>query len=133
MQPPSDLFPPEVGDTQGTMAHVRKGGLQCNHALSRLSGLPGPLPLMLPSNLATALRRKLGDNAEVRVHWEAVANGTLLVLLHRCGAGGYRWDALLPQFNKRHAYVSAALEHPRTEWDNIITAFHDHEVHPTDT
>ena len=40
-------------------------------ALSRLGALRGPLLLMLPSDLAAALRREPDDHTEVKVGLEA--------------------------------------------------------------
>ena len=48
------------------VAHFEKGGPQYSNALSCLGGLPGPLLLMLTSDLRTALSCELEDHAEVR-------------------------------------------------------------------
>ena len=93
-------FLPEGRDTQLRVAHWRKGRPQYDDDLSRLGGLPGPLLLMPPSNLATALSRELKDYAEVRVDPGAVADSTLLVLFHRAGACWHQRDALFPQLKQ---------------------------------
>ena len=76
-------LPPEGGATRLTVAHFKDGGPTYDDALSRLSDIPGPLLLMLPTDLAAALRRELDKCNGLRVGWEAVADGTLLVVLHR--------------------------------------------------
>ena len=55
-------------------------------ALSRLGDIPGPLLLMLPTDLAAALRQELDSCEGLRVGWEAVADGNLLALLQRDAA-----------------------------------------------
>ena len=81
-------LPPEGGGTQLTVAHFRKRGPSYDDALSRLGGFPGRLFLMLPADLAIALRRELNDHDGLRVVRKAVANGALLALLHRDHANG---------------------------------------------
>ena len=46
---------------------------------------------------------------------------------------GHQWDALLPHIHGHHTYVSAIPEHLRPQRDDLIAAFHGHEVLPTDT
>ena len=66
--------------------------------------------------------------------WEAVADGTLLALLHRDTASGCRWEALTPQLTGRHVYMATPPQgHPRPAWDDLIAAFHDHGILPDDT
>ena len=57
-------------------------------ALSRLGDTQGPLLLMLPTDIAAALRHELEGCEGLRVGWEAVADGTLLALLHGDTANG---------------------------------------------
>ena len=74
---------PENGGTRLTMLHFKDGGPTYNDALSRRSEVPGPLLLMLPTDLAAALRWELDGCNRLIVGWEAVADRTLLALLHR--------------------------------------------------
>ena len=70
----------------------------------------------------------------LRVGWEAVADGTLLALLHRDAADGYQWDTLAPHLTGRHVYMAPPPQgHPRPAWDDLIAAFHDHGILPDDT
>ena len=94
----------------------------------------GPLLLMLPTDIAAALRQELDGCEGLRVGWEAVADGTLLALLHRDTANGCRWDALTPHLTGRHVYMATPPPgHPRPAWDDLIAAFHDHGILPDDT
>ena len=91
----------------GRSRPARCGALQnfgaCVHdALSRLGDTPGPLLLMLPTNLAAALRQELDSCDGLRVGWEAVADGNLLALLHRDGADECQWGTLVPHLTGRH-------------------------------
>ena len=109
--PPASSFAPPTysgyGDTQMGTRHshrpmapprgrgrpARRGALQnwgpvYDDALSRLGDTQGPLLLMLPTDLAAALRQELDGCEGLRVGWEAVADGTLLALLHRDAANG---------------------------------------------
>ena len=69
-------LPPEEGGTRLTVAHFRKGGPTYDDALSRLGDLPGRLLLMLPTDLAAAVRQELECYVGLRVGWEAVADGS---------------------------------------------------------
>ena len=51
--------PPEDKGTRLTVAHFKDGGPTYDDALSQLSGVPGRLLLMLPADLASALRQEL--------------------------------------------------------------------------
>ena len=99
-------LPPEDGGTRLTVAHFKDEGPTYNDALSRLSHVPGPVLLMLPTDLAAALRRELDGSNGLEVGWEAVTDGTLLALLHRGTADGCRWDALVPHLTGRHTYMT---------------------------
>ena len=126
--------PPEDGATQLTVAHFKAGGPVYDDALSRLGDTQGPLLLMLPIGIAAALRQELGGCEGLRVGWEAVADGTLLALLHRDTANGCQWDALTPHLTGRHVYMASPPQgHPRLAWDDLIAAFHDHGILPDDT
>ena len=86
---------------------ARRGALQnwgpvYDDALSRLGDTQGPLLLMLPTDLAAALRQELHGCQGLRSGWEAVAGGTLLALLHRDAANGCQWDTLAPHLTGRH-------------------------------
>ena len=76
------LHPPEDGATRLAVAHFKTGAPVCDDNLSRLGDTRGPLLLMLPTGLAAALRQELDSCDELRVEWEAVADGNLLALLH---------------------------------------------------
>ena len=89
-------LPPEHGGTKLTVAHFKKGGPTYDDALSRLGYPPGPLLVMLPTDLAAALRQELDGYDRLKVGWDAVADGALLSLLHRGTADGCRLDALVP-------------------------------------
>ena len=127
-------LPPEGGATRFTVAHFEDGGPPYDDALSRLRDIPGPLLLMLPTDVAAALRRELDVCTGPKPGWEAVADGTLLAILHRDAADGCRWDALVPHLTGRHMYMTTPAQgHPRPAWDDGIPAFHDHRILPDDT
>ena len=116
------------------MAHFKAGGPVYNDALSRLGGTQGPLLLMLPTDIAAALRQELDGCEGLRVGWEAVADDTLLALLHRDAANGCQWDALTPHLTGRHVYMATPPQgHPRPASEDLIAAFHDHGILPDDT
>ena len=116
------------------MAHFKTGGPAYNDALSRLGDIPGPLLLMLPTDLAAALSQELDSCEGLRAGWEAVADGNLLTLLHRDAAHECQWGALMPNFAGRHTYMATPPRgHPRPAWDDLIAAFHDHRILPDDT
>ena len=98
--------PPEGGAAQLAVAHFKAGGPVYDDALPRLGDTQGPLLLMLPTDIAAALRQELDGCEGLRVGWEAVADGTLLALLHRDTANGCRWDALTPHLTGRHMYMA---------------------------
>ena len=126
--------PPEDGAAQLAVAHFKAGGPVYDDALSRLGDTQGPMLLMLPTDIAAALRQELDGCEGLRVGWEAVAYGTLLALLHRDTANGCRWDALTPHLTGRHVYMATPPQgHPRPAWDDLIAAFHDHGILPDDT
>ena len=129
-----DTHPPEGGATQLAVAHFKAGGPVYDDALSRLGDTQGPLLLMLPTDIAAALRQELDGCEGLRVGWGAVADGTLLALLHRDTANGCRWDALTPHLTVRHVYMATPPQgHPRPAWDDLIAAFHNHGILPDDT
>ena len=74
--------PPEDGAARLAVAHLKTGGPVYDDALSGLDDTRGPLLLMLPADLAAALRQELDSCDGLRVEWEAVADGNLLALLH---------------------------------------------------
>ena len=97
--------PPEDGAAQLAVAHFKTGGPVYDDALSWLGDTQGPLLVMLPNDLAAALRQELDGCEGLRVEWEAVADGTLLALLHRDAANGCQWDTLAPHLTWRHVYM----------------------------
>ena len=97
---------PEDGGTRLTAAHFKDGRPTYDEALSWLSNPPGPLLLMLPDDLAAGLRRELDGCDGPRVGFEAVADGTLLALLHGDAADGCRLDALVPHLTGHHTYMT---------------------------
>ena len=116
------------------MAHFKAWGPVYDDALSRLGDTQGPLLLMLPTDIAAALRQELDSRKGLRVGWEAVADGNLLALLHRDTANGCRSDTLAPQLTRRHVYMATPPQgHPCPAWDDLIAAFHDHGILPDDT
>ena len=126
--------PPEDGATQLTVAHFKAWGPVYDDALSRLGDTQGPLLLMLPTGIAAALRQELDGCEGLRVGWEAVADGTLLALLHRDTANGCQWDALTPHLTGRHVYMASPPQgHPRPASDDLIAAFHDRGILRDDT
>ena len=88
------------------MAHFKDGGPTYDNALSWLSDILGPMLLMLPTDLAAVVRRELDSCNGLRLEWEAVAEGTLLALLHRDTADGCWWDALVPHLTGRHRFMT---------------------------
>ena len=116
------------------MAHFKNGGPVYDDALSRLGDIPGPLLLMLPTDLAAALRRELDSCEGLRVGWGAVADGNLLALLHRGAADGCQWDALVPHLAGHHTFPATLPRgQPRPAWDDLIAAFNDPGILPDDT
>ena len=75
-------LPPGKGDTWLTVSNFKDGGPMYNDALSRLSDVRIPLLLMVPTDLSAALRRELDGCNWLKVGLDAVADGTLLALLH---------------------------------------------------
>ena len=127
--------PPEDGAAQLAVAHFKAGGPVYNNALFRLGDTQGPLLLMLPTDTAAALRQELDGCKGLQVGSEAVADGTLLALLHREAANGCQWDALAPHLTRCHVYMATPPPqgHPRPAGDDLITAFDDHGILPDDT
>ena len=126
--------PPKDGAAQLAVAHFKAGGPVYDDTLSRLSDTQGPLLLMLPTDIAAALRQELDACEGLRVGWEAVADGTLLALLHRDAENGCQWDALTPHLTGGHVYMATPPQgHPRPASDDLIAAFHDHGILPDDT
>ena len=129
-RPPSDGTPWRTGLV---VAHFKTGGPVYDDALSRLGDTQGPLLLMLPTDLAAALRQELDGCDGLRVRWEAVADGTLLALLLQDAADGCQWDTLAPHLTGRHPYMATPPKwYPRPAWDNLIAAFQDHGILPDD-
>ena len=126
--------PPEEGAAQLAVAHFNTRGPVYDDALSRLGNTQGPLLLMLPTDLAAALRQDLDGCDGLRVGWDAVADGTLLALLHQDAANGCQWDTLAPHLTGRHVYMATPHQgHPCPAWDNLSAAFNDHGTLPDDT
>ena len=99
-------LPPEDVGTRLTVAHFKERGPTYDDAVSRRSDVPGLLLLMLLTDFAAALRWELDGCDRLKVGWEAVADGTLLPVLHRDTADGCRWDALVPHLTRRHTYMT---------------------------
>ena len=127
------LLPPEDRGTQLTVPHFKYAGPTYDDALSHLRNVPGPLLLMLPTDLPAALRRELDGFDRLGSGWEADADGTLLTLLRRGTADWCRWDALVPHLTGRHTYMTTPQEHPRPAWDDLVAAFHNHGILPNVT
>ena len=127
-------LPPEGGAAPLTVAHFKTGGPVYDDALSRLGDILQPLLLMLPTDLAAALRQELHSCEKLRMGWEAVADGNLLTLLHRDAADESQWGALVPHLAGFHTYMATPPRgHPRPAWDDVVAAFHDHGILPEDT
>ena len=127
-------LPPENGAARLTVANFKTGGPVYDDALSQLHDRQGPLLLLLPTDLAAALRQELDSCDGLWVGWEAVAEGSLLALLHRDAADECRWGTPVPHLTGLHIYMATLPDgHPRPAWDDLIAAFHDHEVLPDDT
>ena len=92
----------EGGAARLTVAHFKTGGPVYDDALSWLGDILGPLLLMLPTNLAAALRQELDSCNGLRVGLEAVADGNLLALLHR--DAGDEWHTGAPPHRAPHVY-----------------------------
>ena len=109
------------------MAHFKTGRPVYDDALSRLGYILGPLLLMLPTDLAVALRQERDSCEGLRTGWEAVADDNLLALLQRDAADECQWGALVPHLAGRHAYMATPPRgHPGPAWD-------DHGILPDDT
>ena len=102
-------LPPEGGAARLTVAHFKIGGPVYDDALSRLADVLRPLLLMLPSDLAAALRRELDSCEGLGVGWLAVADGNLLALLHRDAADNCQWGALPAHLTGHHTYMATPL------------------------
>ena len=100
-------LPPEGGAARLTVAHFKTGGPLYDDALSRLGDILGPLLLMVPTDLAAALRQELDSCEGLQVGLEAVADGNLLTLLHQDAAVECQWGALVPHLAGRHTYMAA--------------------------
>ena len=98
--------PPADGAAQLAVAHFKTGGPVYDDALSRLDDTQGPLLLMLPTDLAAALRQALDSCDGLRVEWEAVADSNPLALLNRDAADECQWDMLAPDLTGRHVYMA---------------------------
>ena len=128
------VVPPEGGGTELTVAHFTDKGPTYDDALSQLGDIPGPLLLMLSTNLATTLRRELDCCDRLKVRLGAITDGTLLALLNWNVADGCQWVALLPHLTVHHTYMTTPpWGHPRPALDDLIAAFHDHGILPEDT
>ena len=89
---------------------------------------------MLPTYLAAALRQELDSCDGLQVGWEAVADGSLLALLHRDAAEECQWGMLAPHLTGRHMYVATPPRgHPCPAWHDLIAAFRYHGILPDDT
>ena len=86
-------------------------------ALSRLGNTLGPLLLMLPTKLAAALRQELDSCDGLRIGWEAVADASLLALLHGDAADECRQGTLVPHPTGRHIYMATPPQgHSAQRW-----------------
>ena len=104
--------PPEDGAARLAVAHFKTGGPVYDDALSLLDDTQGPLLLMLPTDLAAALRQELGSCDGLRVEWKAVTDGNVLALLHWDAVDECQWDMLAPQLTGRHVYMAAPPQGP---------------------
>ena len=126
-------LPPEGGAARLTVAHFKIGGPVYDDVLSPLGVILGPLLLMLPTDLAAALRQELDSCEGLLVGWDAVTDGNLLALLHQDAADGCQWGAQVPHFTRRHTYMATPpWGHPCPAWDDLIAAFQAHRILPDD-
>ena len=127
-------LPSEGGVARLSVAHFKTGRPVYNDALSRQVDVPGPLLVMLPTDLAAALRRGLDSCEGLTVWWEAIADGNLLALLHRSAVDGCQWGALMPHLARHPTYMATPPQgHPLPACDDLIPVFHDHGILPEDT
>ena len=126
-------LPPEDGGARLTLAHLKKLGPTYDDGLCRLGNVPGPLLLMLPTELAAALRRELDSCNELKVRWVVVADDTLLDLPRRGTVEGSLWNALVSRLSGRHTYMTTPQWQPRPVCDDLIAGFHDRGILPEDT
>ena len=77
-RPPSGGTPQWTGPPSSPWRTSKHGGPVYDDAPSRLGDNQGPLLLMLPTDIAAALRQELDGCEGLRVGWEAVGDGTLL-------------------------------------------------------
>ena len=133
-RPPSGGSPRKAGPPSSPWRISKIGGLRTTTPCPGWATFRGPLLLMLPTDLAAALRRELDSCEGLRVGWEAIADGTLLALPHRDVADGCQWGALVPHLAGHHTYMTTLPRgYPRPAWDDLIAAFHDHWILPDDT
>ena len=97
---------PEGGASRLTVAHFKTGEPVYDDTLSRLGDILGPLFLMLPIAYADALRQELDSCDGLQVGWEAVADGSLLALLHRDAADECQSGTLLLHLTARYMYMA---------------------------
>ena len=127
-------LPPENGAAELTVANFKYGGPVSDDPISRLGNIPGPLLLMLPTDLAAALRRELDSCQGLQVEWEAIGDGNLLALLHRGTVDECQWGALVSYLVGRHTYMATPPRgQPRLASNDLIAAFHGHVILPYDT
>ena len=103
---------------------ARRGALQTWGAGIRRHPVPaGRHPGALAPH---APHRPCTDGCEgLRVGWEAVADGTLLALLHRDAANGCQWDTLAPHLTRRHVYMATpAPPSPYTLSPPVLASSH---------
>ena len=98
--------PPEDGAAWLAVAHFKTGGPVYADALSRLGDTQGPLLIMLPTDLAAALRQELHSCDRLRVGWEAVVDGNLLALLQQDAADECQWGMLVSHLTGRHMHMA---------------------------
>ena len=93
------------------MADFKKRGPTYDEALSWLGNIPGALVLMLPTGLTATLRQEMEGCDGLRLGWGAVADGTVMALLHRGTADGCRLYALMSHLTRRHIHVTTSVAH----------------------
>ena len=126
--------PPEDGAAQLAVAQFKAGGAGIRRRPVPAERHPGALAPHAPHRHCSRAAPGAGRLRGLRVGWEAVAEGTLLALLHRDAADGCQWHALTPHLTGRHVYMATPSQgHPCRAWEDLIAAYHDHGIVPDDT
>ena len=118
------VAPPEDGAARLAVAHFKTGWPVYDDALSRLGDTREPLLLMLPTDLAAALRQELDSRDGLEVEWEATywpsSTGT-----PQTSASGICWRPTSPG--------TKCIWQPARRGTTSSPPFDDHGILPNDT